>query len=147
MWILIQQKGYDVDTDTCIICSPSPENLLLKETRGVVLLDDPVRIGHVLVGASQHINGLHELPPQVAGDVLSLASEVASKIVSLTGAQKVYVAAIGDKDKHFHVHLVPRYPEDANLGPYIFGSSGWVSTFGIDASQVSAEDLHAQIAR
>ncbi|MGH3770119.1 MAG: HIT family protein [Pseudonocardiaceae bacterium] len=134
-----------MDADDCIICSPAPENLLLREPRGVVLLDDPVRVGHVLVGASQHVDGLHELPAAVAGDVLSLASEVAAKIVSSVGAQKVYVAAVGDKDKHFHVHLIPRYAEDAGLGPFIFGSDGWVGTFDSDPSEVSALLLHEQI--
>ncbi|GAA3939221.1 hypothetical protein GCM10023085_20860 [Actinomadura viridis] len=136
-----------MEGEDCIICSPAPGSLLLRESRGVVLLDDPVRVGHVLVGASEHVDGLHDLPPAVAGDVLSLAADMAAEIVGLTGAEKAYVAAVGDKDKHFHVHLVPRYAGDAGLGPHIFGSSGWVGTFGSDPSAVTAEDLHARLSR
>lgn len=100
----------------------------------MVLLDDPVRTGHVLVGASVHADGLHAISAEVAADVMSLARDVAATIVAETGAEKVYVAAVGDKDKHFHVHLVPRYADDPGLGPFIFGDSGWVGSLPADPS-------------
>lgn len=134
-----------MDEDLCIICNPDPANLILKEERGVVLLDDPVRVGHVLVGASEHIDGLHALPAKAAADTLALAAEMAATIVENTGAEKVYVVAVGDKDKHFHVHLVPRYPQDAGLGPFVFGANGWVGTFGDEPSDIDAESLYSKL--
>lgn len=134
-----------MDVLDCIICHPSPDNLLLRESRGTVLLDDPVRVGHVLVGASEHAESLHNLASAMAGAVMSLASDVAKEIVSSTGAEKVYVAAIGDKDKHFHLHLVPRYADDSGLGPFVFGPEGWVGTFGADPSAVSADQIRERI--
>jgi len=104
-------------------------------------LDDPVRAGHVLVGAREHGDCLHEISAEAAGDLLSLASDVARVICQKTNAQKVYVAAIGDKDKHFHVHLVPRYPDDPGLGPYVFGSSGWVGALKADPAAETADDI------
>src|SRR5437870_1418007 len=106
----------------CILCNPDPSALLFRSEKGVVILDDPIRVGHVLVGAPVHVDGLHALPPVDAGNMLSLAADVARIVVDETGAEKVYVAAVGDKDKHFHVHLVPRYGNDDGLGTYIFGN-------------------------
>jgi diadenosine tetraphosphate (Ap4A) HIT family hydrolase len=92
-----------------------------------VVLDDPVRPGHVLVGARVHGESLHDLSAEDAAGVLRLANRVAKSIVSLTGAAKVYIAAIGDNGKHFHVHLLPKMKGDPNLGPYVWGANGWIS--------------------
>jgi diadenosine tetraphosphate (Ap4A) HIT family hydrolase len=81
----------------------------------------------VLVGARVHVENLHDLSAEEAAAVMRLANRVAKSIISLTGAAKVYVAAIGDKDKHFHVHLLPKFVDDPNLGPYVFGEKGWIS--------------------
>lgn len=132
--------------ETCIFCNPDPANLILTSARGIVLLDDPVRVGHVLVGATVHEDGLHSLPPDKAADTMSLAAEVAREIVALTGAEKVYVAAVGDKDKHFHVHLIPRYKDDAGLGPHIFGGKGWVGTLGQDPAKGDEAEVRSRIA-
>ena len=70
---------------------------------------------------------LHDISAEDAAALMRLANRVAKSIVSLTGATKVYIAAIGDKDKHFHVHLLPKAEGDPNLGPYIFGANGWIS--------------------
>ena len=114
-------------TDDCIFCNLKEEVLIYRGDDGIVILDDPIRPGHVLVGARVHGESLHDLSAEDAASVLRLANRVAKLIVSLTGAIKVYVAAIGDKDKHFHVHLLPKMPNDPNLGPSIFGPNGWIS--------------------
>jgi histidine triad (HIT) family protein len=111
----------------CIFCDSTDDTLVYQDQNGYVILDEPVRPGHVLVGSRVHAESLHDLSPDEAAGVLRLANLVAQSIISLTGASKVYVASIGDKDKHFHVHLLPKMEGDPNLGPYIFGSNGWIS--------------------
>ncbi|MEV1109142.1 HIT family protein [Micromonospora sp. NPDC049751] len=115
--------------DQCIICSPAEDVLVFRDERGTVLLDGPVRPGHVLVGANIHAPFLHDITGESAAELLSLSQVVAKIIVEQTGAEKVYVVAIGDKDKHFHFHLVPKFAADASLGPYVFGANGWAGTF------------------
>ena len=124
--------------DRCIFCDVNEETLILKNEDGIVLIDDPVCPGHVLIGGHEHGAGLSDISADTAAAIMRLANQVAKIIVASTGAEKVYVAAIGDKDKHFHVHLVPKMQEDPKLGPYIFGSSGWVSFMRdqVDTSQV-----------
>ena len=114
-------------SDQCIFCDVKDKDLLYQDHNGIVILDDPVRPGHILVGAKVHAESLHDLSGEEAASLLRLANRVAKNIVGLTGAAKVYVAAIGDKDKHFHVHLLPKFTEEPNLGPYVFGPNGWIS--------------------
>jgi diadenosine tetraphosphate (Ap4A) HIT family hydrolase len=114
-------------TDHCIFCNPKDDALIYRNDDGIVIVDDPVRPGHVLVGSRSHHESLHDISPDDAAALMRLANHVAKSVVILTGAIKVYVAAIGDKDKHFHVHLLPKMKDDPNLGPYIFGANGWAS--------------------
>lgn len=114
-------------TEQCIFCNLKENALIYRDEDGIVILDDPVRPGHVLVGARVHAESLHDLSAEDAAAVLRLANRVAKSVVSLTGAKKVYIAAVGDKDKHFHVHLLPKMDGDPNLGPHIFGANGWIS--------------------
>ena len=113
--------------DQCIFCNVKDGALIHQDEDGVVILDDPVRPGHVLVGSRVHGESLHDISAEDAAAVLRLANRVAKAIVSLMGAVKVYVVAVGDQDKHFHVHLLPKMEGDPNLGPYVFGPQGWIS--------------------
>jgi diadenosine tetraphosphate (Ap4A) HIT family hydrolase len=114
-------------TEHCIFCNANQDAVLHRGEDGIVLLDDPVRAGHVLVGSRVHGESLHDLSPDDAAALLRLANRVSKAIVALTGAAKVYIAAIGDKDKHFHVHLLPKFDGEPNLGPHVFGPNGWTS--------------------
>jgi len=112
-------------SDRCIFCDARDDTILYRGNDGTVILDDPIRTGHLLVGGPRHIAGLHQISETEAGALFSLAQRVSKQIVEQTGASKVYVAAVGDKDPHFHIHLFPKFVVDGNLGPYIFGASGW----------------------
>src|SRR5687768_4300182 len=103
-------------TDKCIFCDPAPGAVVYSGPLGTVLLDDPIRVGHVLVGIKEHRPNLHDVSPEEAGGLFQLASLVSKLVVSSTGAEKTYVVAIGDKDKHFHVHLIPKMSDDPPLG-------------------------------
>ena len=111
----------------CIFCNVAGDALVYSGADGFVILDDPVRPGHVLVGTRSHKETLSDLSTSDAEAVMRLANRVAKAIVKELGAEKVYVTAIGDKDKHFHVHLLPKMSGDPDLGPHIFGAEGWIS--------------------
>lgn len=113
--------------EDCIFCNTPAGALVFENQDGKVILDDPVCPGHVLVGARSHGAGLTDISAEDAAAMMRLANRAAKLIVSALGAEKVYVAAIGDKDKHFHVHLLPKMSADPNLGPSIFGADGWIS--------------------
>lgn len=76
---------------------------------------------HVLAGASplpgwlvlaseRHARAWYDLRPDEAGAVGALAARVMAAQREALGAEHVYAFAIGDVLRHFHLHLVPRYP-------------------------------------
>ncbi|NOZ36870.1 MAG: HIT family protein [Gammaproteobacteria bacterium] len=123
----------------CIFCNVDKRNHILTNEDGIVLLDDPVRPGHVLVGGHEHGSGLSDISPDTASSIMRLANRMAKIIVKTTNAEKVYVVAVGDKDKHFHVHLVPKMEEDPKLGPFVFGEKGWVSFMPNEVEAIKVE--------
>ena len=123
----------------CIFCDVTDEALVCRDADGLVILDDPVRAGHVLVGARSHGETLTDISEDDAAALLRLANRVAKAVIAETGATKVYVVAIGDKDKHFHVHLLPKIEGDPNLGPYIFGDEGWIKFLPGEVDQAGVE--------
>lgn len=129
----------------CIFCNIDENNHVLTTEDGIVVIDDPVCPGHVLVGGHEHGAGLTDISADTAASLMRLANRVAKTIVAATGAEKVYVAAIGDKDKHFHVHLVPKMPNDPNLGPFIFGGKGWISFMPSEVDMDGVQRITKQI--
>jgi diadenosine tetraphosphate (Ap4A) HIT family hydrolase len=124
--LLLGEKEWKM-SEECIFCDPKADALIFRDADGIVIIDDPIRTGHVLVGSRTHAESFHDISSEDAAALMRLANRVARSVVEITGASKVYVAAIGDKDKHFHVHLLPKFPNDPNLGPFIFGANGWAS--------------------
>lgn len=113
------------DQTECIFCNPSPDALVLSTADGIVVVDYPYCEGHVLVATKKHLPDLHDLAADDASNMMRLAAEVSRKIVKRYGAVKTYVVAVGDKDRHFHVHLLPKFEDSPALGPHIFGPDGW----------------------
>ncbi len=132
--------------ERCIFCDVASEALVYRGKDGIVIVDDPVRPGHVLVGARAHGESLSDISAEDAGAMMALANRAARAIVEQTGAEKVYVAAIGDKDRHFHVHLLPKMSGDPNLGPHIFGPNGWISFLDGIPDQHEVEQTNGAIA-
>lgn len=137
--------------ENCIFCNLKDETFVFRNEDGIVILDDPVRPGHVLVGSRVHGESLHDISEDDAAAVMRLANRVAKSIIASTGAKKVYIAAVGDKDKHFHVHLLPKMEGDPNLGPYIFGTNGWISflpsSVDVDQLDIVTKNLRKDLSK
>ena len=129
-------------SEKCIFCDPDPEALIFSGEDGIVLLDYPCRPGHVLVGIREHHPNLHDVQPDEVARMMRLAISVAKEVVALTGAEKTYVVAIGDKDRHFHVHLIPKMASDPSVGPYVFGEKGWASFLPPDVDKKELQRIN-----
>lgn len=112
-----------------IFLEASPETLIYSGDDGYVVVDGPCRPGHVLVATKSATPSLHETNEGELAAMMALARRVSLVIVEQTGAEKTYVVAIGDKDAHFHVHLIPKFKGEPSLGPAVFGSAGWAGLF------------------
>lgn len=143
----LSTDGVNAMDEHCIFCNVKDDALLHRDEDGLVIVDDPVRPGHVLVGARVHAASLHELPEDDAAALLRLAGRVAKAVVAATGAAKVYVVAIGDRDKHFHFHLLPKFENDPPLGPHVFGAGGWISFIPTNPDPHELELTHGEVLR
>lgn len=78
----------------------------------LVSLPGPVPIpGWVMLCARRHVAGpgfLDDAEADAYGRVLRHTADVVRRE---TGALRIYVAALGEADPHFHTHLVPRMAE------------------------------------
>ncbi|MCA9367616.1 HIT family protein [Candidatus Kaiserbacteria bacterium] len=114
---------------TNIFLQATPENTIYNGKLGYVILDGPLRPGHVLVAIKSEVKDLHQADPNELSDMVKLAQVTSRAIVDELGCEKTYMVAIGDKDPHYHVHLLPRFNSDPSLGPGVFGSDGWGQNF------------------
>jgi histidine triad (HIT) family protein len=67
-------------------------------------------LGHLMVVTKRHVARLGDLTDEEAAAVGRAAAALAGALPA-AGADWVYAAVIGTGTPHFHLHLVPRYPE------------------------------------
>lgn len=103
--------------DGCRVCSivhrREPDLLVAESARWVVSsLPGPVPIpGWVMLCAREHVRGPGYLDDEYAASYGPVLRHVARIVERETGALRVYTAALGEADPHFHTHLVPRYAD------------------------------------
>lgn len=128
-----------------IFYDASPETLIYKGDDGYVIVDGPCRPGHVLIATKTDTPNLHSSDDDELGRMIALARRVSKEIIDATGAEKTYVVAIGDKDAHFHVHLVPKFKGDPSLGPAVFGPKGWASFLPETVDEKQLNSINARL--
>ena len=71
------------------------------------------RIGWLLLDASRHVSGPMDFSDREASQ-WGLAVQQASRLIqSITGCDRVYAIAVGEGARHLHLHLIPRFGDDA----------------------------------
>jgi histidine triad (HIT) family protein len=84
----------------------------------VALNPFPLAAGHALVIPRRHVVDLYELPEQLAGPVLATAARVARAAKRAFAADGITLrqnneAASDQHLFHFHLHVIPRFVDDA----------------------------------
>ncbi|MFN2441183.1 MAG: HIT family protein [Thermoanaerobaculia bacterium] len=111
---------------SCTICDwPADDILARSDLAKAFFARSPARPGHIVVAAEAHKPTLTDLAGDEAAAVLRLARDVALAAAPLLAIEKFYLAAVGDVDPHFHLHLLPKTGDDPGLGRFIFSSDGW----------------------
>lgn len=90
-----------------------PGGTLLAEA-GFLLhaLADPTPLrGWLVLTSARHARGWYDLDAAELAALGPLAARVMAAQRAALGAEHVYAFAIGDLVPHFHLHLVPRYPD------------------------------------
>ena len=119
--------------DNCIFCKLAngvfPTNSIYEDEDFNVILDlGPATKGHALILPKDHYKNLYELPEDTAADVMKLAKKMAVEMTEKLGADGFNLVQnnneiAGQTVFHFHMHLIPRYNDDAQKIAWAPGKS------------------------
>ena len=109
---------------TCIFCKIAageiPSKTIYEDENFRVILDiSPATKGHALILPKEHYANLYELPDEMAGKVMLLATRLAAHMTEALGCDGFNLVqnngeVAGQTVFHFHLHLIPRYQGDGN---------------------------------
>ncbi len=107
----------------CVFCrvvaGTAPRSIVYEDDDLVAFLDlFPVHPGHTLVVPRGHVADLCSCPLPIAARLFRASTCLAPAIVDATGAQGFNVwtangAAAGQEIFHLHLHVLPRFDDDA----------------------------------
>lgn len=113
----------------CIFCAivagDAPARVVYEGDRTLAFLDiNPGTRGHTLVIPRTHCSDLLDADPDDLAEVVEVAQRIARVAVNDLGAAGVNLiqssgAAAFQTVFHLHVHVVPRYPDDGIVLPWI----------------------------
>ena len=101
-----------------IVAGQIPATVVHEDAQAMAFMDiGQVNPGHVLVAAKAHAENIYALDDDQAAAVFRAAARVARAIRAAFSPEglSVYQAngrSAGQTVLHFHLHLVPRHPED-----------------------------------
>jgi histidine triad (HIT) family protein len=114
----------------CDLIHGAGEVSMCFEDADVVAFMDiqPVNPGHVLVVPRAHYESLDDIPPSVAMHVYEVAMQLAPVVKQVAAADGMNIivnsgAAAGQDVFHYHVHVIPRRPDDGFDVPLPFAGS------------------------
>jgi len=132
--------------ENCIFCNYE-KKYIIKETDLAIATYFPraIKKGHFVVAVKEHLPTFTDLSVEQAQAVIELALEISLVMEKLMDSEKTYIAAIGDKDLHFHIHLFPKLKTDKPMGIHIMTDNGWKGEVGHDISEQEVQDLISQL--
>jgi histidine triad (HIT) family protein len=106
----------------CIFCKilagELPSHAVGESERAYAFADiNPATRGHALVIPRAHAADIHDIAPEDLTACALLAKDVAGRAVERLGAAGVNIlhsagSAAWQVVFHFHIHVIPRYPDD-----------------------------------
>ena len=115
--------------DECLFCKIAsgdlPATIVHEDDETVAFMDiNPGTRGHLLVIPRTHAADVHEISDEDLAAVARTARDLAGRARESLGAEGVNViqnngAAAWQTVFHYHVHVVPRYPDDGIRLPWV----------------------------
>jgi histidine triad (HIT) family protein len=108
--------------DNCIFCP-----IVARQLKAKIIYEDErvisfvpanaVSVGHTLIAPKSHYENLADITVESLNDVMRVAKSIGMDLLSKNGATGINLLHATGKDAqqsvfHFHLHVVPRYPED-----------------------------------
>ncbi|HUP64401.1 MAG TPA: HIT domain-containing protein [Thermoanaerobaculia bacterium] len=129
----------------CSICALTEREIIAANDSAIAFFArDSIRKGHLVVAVREHRPTFSDVTDDEARGVIAMARRLAAAAAPILDLEKFYLAAVGDVDRHFHIHLLPKKASEPKLGPFIFSAEGWAgaAACGRDAGAES-EIRHA----
>jgi len=108
--------------DNCIFCKIAQGKAKARITQQnkwamAFVAKDETSKGHTLVIPKDHYESIFDIPKDCLQGVMELAQGLSRKLKAELGATGVNLLHASGKDAqqsvfHFHIHVVPRYPND-----------------------------------
>jgi histidine triad (HIT) family protein len=132
----------DLTTAPCAFCDivtgQRPQEIVYADDTVVAFLcEPPATWGHVLVVPRRHRADIWDIPRHEAASAIVAAQLVAEVVRDDLGAVGVNLrqnsgSRAGQDVFHFHLHVVPRYPNDTVLPGCVWGMPPWEPPTGGD---------------
>ena len=124
----------------CVICGindgsvPTPHGLLYQDDLWVVRhMPPPYAVaGWLILQTRRHCPEPAQFTDAEAASFGTMLRRCEGVLKEVTGAERIYTAALGEKVRHFHCHMVPR------CEPAPRGAIGW-DVFGLERRAAAGE--------
>ena len=128
--------------DNCIFCN-FDKKYVISENKHAIATYFPraIKKGHFVVAVKKHIPTFTELDIEQARDIIDLALKLAKVAEQILNTEKFYIVSIGDKDHHFHFHLLPKQKTDTPMGKHIMLDEGWKGEVGESINDDEVKDF------
>jgi histidine triad (HIT) family protein len=130
----------------CTICDlirgSAEVSLCHEDADSIAFMDiQPVNSGHVLVVPRAHYESLLDVPQEIGMHLFRVTMRLAAAVRRVTGCDDMNIvvnsgAAAGQDEPHYHVHIIPRRPEDGFDIPLPFAGSAMPDRTLLDAMAV-----------
>jgi diadenosine tetraphosphate (Ap4A) HIT family hydrolase len=108
-----RHPSFDASCGVCLSLSgPAPTTPIYEDDLWHVRHMDPAGVpGWMLMITQRHVGGPAHFDDREAASLGPALRHFSRVLEQVTGALRIYTAAMGESFPHFHAHLVPRYRE------------------------------------
>ena len=140
--------------EACAVCAENSGERPMKH--GVIAETDTWLLHHceppygvagwVTLQTKRHVPGPGYFDDREAASFGPALRHVARLLQDASGAEKVYIAALGEAHPHFHCHLVPRYGGEAPVkGWGVFLQPGEAAAGRVSVDEAAVERIVATL--
>ena len=112
----MKHPSYD---PTCRVCQvnagehPSPGGIVFENDLWLIRHMPPPYVvpGWMMLHAQRHVGGPAHFDDAEAANFGPALRHFERILEQVTGALRIYTAALGESSPHFHGHMIPKYPE------------------------------------
>ena len=127
-------RSYDRDPSCGMCASLDTEPALYSDDLWVIRPIEPpwAIVGWMLMISRRHCSNPAAMDDDEARDLGTSVRHFERTLQRVTGAERIYTAALGEQARHLHIHMVPRYAQMPN------NVSGW-AVFDLQRAAAAGE--------